>query len=114
MSGTRGQPSTPRLPNFLVIGAMKAGTTSLYHYLRDHPQVFMPDTKEVNFFNPLRNWRHGVSWYEEQFRAAPAEALAVGEASTSYTKYPWVKDVPERITSVLGDRCLLSVCLTER
>jgi hypothetical protein len=33
------------LPDFLLIGAMKCGTTSLYHYLRDHPQIFMPAIK---------------------------------------------------------------------
>ncbi len=91
-----------RLPNFLVIGAMKAGTTSLYEYLRHHPQVFMPETKEVNFFNPLRNWRRGVAWYEQHFSAAGPDAVAVGEASTSYTKFPWIDGVPERIASVLG------------
>jgi len=101
--------STSTLPTFLVIGAMKAGTTSLYHYLRDHPQVFMPQTKEVNFFNPLRNWRRGVGWYEAQFRDAPQDAIAIGEASTSYTKYPWIQDVPERIASVLGDIRLIYV-----
>ncbi|MBA3690835.1 MAG: sulfotransferase [Actinobacteria bacterium] len=99
----------PTLPNFLVIGAMKAGTTSLYHYLRDHPQVFMPETKEVNFFNPLRNWRRGVGWYEDQFCAAPEGAIAVGEASTSYTKFPWIQGVPERIAAVLGDVRLIYV-----
>ena len=40
----------PRRPDFVVIGAMKAGTTSLYHYLRDHPQIFMPKVKELDFF----------------------------------------------------------------
>lgn len=97
------------MPTFLVIGAMKAGTTSLYHYLRDHPQVFMPETKEVNFFNPLRNWRRGLGWYEEQFADAPPEATAIGEASTSYTKFPWVEGVPERIAGVLGDVRLIYV-----
>jgi Sulfotransferase domain len=91
-----------RLPNFLVIGAMKAGTTSLYQYLRHHPQVFMPETKEVNFFNPLRNWRLGVDWYAQRFADAGPEVLAIGEASTSYSKYPWIDGVPERIASVLG------------
>lgn len=99
----RSASTAPKLPNFLVVGAMKAGTTSLYRYLRDHPQVFMPETKEVNFFNPLRNWRRGVGWYEGQFSAAPEDAIAVGEASTSYTKYPWIQGVPERICTVLGD-----------
>jgi hypothetical protein len=82
---------------------MKTGTTSLYEYMRGHPQIFMPATKEVNFFNPLRNWRLGVEWYEEQFRDASDDVLAIGEASTSYTKFPWVRDVPERVSSVLGD-----------
>lgn len=97
------QGSEPRLPSFLVIGAMKAGTTSLYHYLRHHPQIFMPDTKEVNFFNPLRHWGRGVEWYRQQFAEAPSDALMIGEASTSYTKFPWIRDVPARIRSVLGD-----------
>jgi hypothetical protein len=38
------------LPNFLVIGAAKSGTTSLYEYLRQHPQIFMSPLKETNFF----------------------------------------------------------------
>jgi hypothetical protein len=92
-----------RLPNFLVIGAMKAGTTSLYHYLRDHPQIFMSETKELNFFNPLRNWRRGLRWYGAHFAEAGPDVVAVGEASTSYTKFPWIQDVPARIASVLGD-----------
>jgi hypothetical protein len=93
----------PRLPNFLVIGAMKAGTTSLYHYLRHHPQIFMPETKEVNFFNPLRNWSRGLGWYAAHFAGAGDGAVAAGEASTSYTKFPWIQDVPARIASTLGD-----------
>lgn len=101
--------SERRLPNFLIIGAMKAGTTSLYNYLREHPQVFMPETKEVNFFNPLRNWRFGIEWYERQFENASSDALAIGEASTSYTKFPWIKDVPARISSVLGSIRLVYV-----
>jgi hypothetical protein len=98
-----------RLPNFLLIGAMKAGTTSLWHYLRSHPQVFMPDVKEVMFFDPRHEWHRGVAWYEAQFQAATAEQTAVGEASTSYTKFPVVRDVPARIASILPDVRLLYV-----
>jgi sulfotransferase family protein len=101
--------SAPHLPTFLVIGAMKAGTTSLYHYLRDHPEVFMPETKEVNFFNPRRNWRRGLAWYEGQFEGAPPGTLARGEASTSYTKYPWIAGVPQRIAATLPDVRLIYV-----
>ena len=38
------------LPNFIIIGAYKSGTTSLYHYLRQHPEIFMSRVKEANFF----------------------------------------------------------------
>jgi hypothetical protein len=88
------------LPNFLIIGAMKAGTTSLYHYLRDHPQVFMPSLKEPLFFS--RNWDKGLGWYESLFEEAK-EAIAVGEASPGYTKYPHVPGVPARIAKLLPD-----------
>lgn len=39
------------LPSFIIVGAAKAGTTSLYYYLSEHPQVFMSEPKEVNFFS---------------------------------------------------------------
>jgi hypothetical protein len=86
-----------RLPNFLVIGAMKAGTTSLYHYLRRHPQVFMSKIKELDFFAQEGNWHRGFDWYGRQFAAAGEDAVAVGEASTVYAKYPWYRGIPERI-----------------
>jgi len=54
-----------RLPSFIVIGAMKAGTTSLHRYLSLHPELSMPITrKELNFFNVDRNWNRGVEWYK--------------------------------------------------
>ena len=71
------------LPDFLVIGAPKCGTTSLCHLLGKHPQVFMPEVKEPHFFgrnDPLKT----LSWYEDQFKGAEGYK-AVGEGSTSYT-----------------------------
>jgi hypothetical protein len=98
-----------RLPNFLIIGAMKAGTTSLYHYLRAHPQIFMPGIKELDFFAEEGNWRRGLGWYAKQFRAAGPTTLAVGEASTVYTKHPNYQGVPERIAAHLPDVRLIYV-----
>jgi hypothetical protein len=89
------------LPNFLVIGAMKAGTTSLYHYLRAHPEVYMPSVKELDFFVEEGNWRRGPKWYQKQFQSAPTGTVAVGEASTRYTRYPLLAGVPERIAAHL-------------
>jgi len=71
------------LPNFLVIGAPKCGTTSLCHVLGKHPQVFMPAVKEPHYFgrkDPVKT----LSWYEDHFRGAEGKK-AVGEGSTSYT-----------------------------
>lgn len=92
-----------RLPDFIVIGAMKAGTTSLFEYLRAHPQVFMSPLKEMDFFVEERNWPRGMDWYGRRFRRAGSDVVAVGEASPSYTKYPEHTGVPERIAAYLPD-----------
>ena len=47
-------------PNFLIIGAMKSATTSLYTYLKQHPDIFMPSIKEPMFFNNLNTNQHIV------------------------------------------------------
>jgi len=99
------------LPTFLIIGAMKGGTTSLHGYLRQHREVFMPERKELNFFldeyagRPIdppeeRNWSRGITWYEQQFAGAEGE-LAVGEASPNYSRYPTYPGVAERIAAVV-------------
>jgi Sulfotransferase domain len=86
------------LPTFLVIGAMKSGTTTLWWYLREHPEVFMAMPKEPNFFND--HWHRGVGWYERLFAAA-GDARARGEASVRYTSYPRDPEVPARIAAVV-------------
>ena len=95
-------------PNFLIIGAMKSGTTTLYHHLRAHPQVYMPDNKEPQFFSDEPVWKRGFGWYESLFAHA-GDAVAVGEASTDYTKYPLYPNVPERIFNYMPDMKLIYV-----
>ena len=97
MSRKRG-----RLPNFLIIGAMKAGTTTLYNHLRLHPDVFMPALKEPEFFVAEKSWRRGLGWYASLFADADGQSV-VGEASTSYTKCTEFEGVPARIKSVIPD-----------
>jgi hypothetical protein len=94
------------LPNFLVIGAAKSGTTSLYRYLRGHPDVFMAASKELKFFSSKTRWRLGPGWYARQFEAA-TDAVAVGEASPSYTRYPQHRGVPERVAQVIPEARLV-------
>lgn len=91
-----------RLPTFIVIGAMKGGTTSLWGYLRAHPQVFMPDAKEIQFFSNPGRYERGFDWYTAHFADA-ADAVAVGEASTNYTKYPRLTGTPGRIAEAMPD-----------
>jgi hypothetical protein len=87
-----------RLPDFAVIGAARCGTTSLYAYLREHPEIFMSPEKETDFFslgdlppsevpNLASKYRAQTrEEYERLFRAAGA-ARAVGEASPTYLFY---------------------------
>jgi len=88
------------LPNFLIIGTMKGGTTSLYNYLSVHPEVFMSETKELHYFVAEKNLPRGNGWYERQFSEA-GDAIAVGEASPDYTKYPIHRGVPKRIADLI-------------
>jgi len=92
------------LPTFIVIGAMKAGTTSLAAYLGTHPDVFVTNPKEARFFGSGddRNWKRGLAWYQQLFASADA-AKARGEASPGYTMAPHVSHVPERIAAVVPD-----------
>jgi Sulfotransferase domain len=98
-----------RLPTFLVIGAMKAGTTSLHLYLDKHPQVSMSRPKETNFFTDEHNWSRGLGWYMGRFSHSAPDAIAIGESSTNYTKYPHHQGVPKRIASTLGEVRLIYV-----
>jgi hypothetical protein len=95
------------LPTFLVIGAYKAGTTSLYHYLRAHPQIFMTEAKETFYFTD-RAYHQGRDWYEDQFADA-GDAMARGEASTAYSAWPFFEHVPERAHQLVPDAQLIYV-----
>jgi Sulfotransferase domain len=91
------------LPDFLVIGAQKAGTTALYAYLRWHPGITGPSWKEVSFFD--RHWWRGEAWYRAQFPLRSGQRL-VGEASPSYLFHPLA---PERVRSLVPDAKLVAL-----
>ena len=99
------------LPTFVVIGAMKAGTVSLRHYLEDHPDVFVAHggtMGEPNFFIAEDNWPCGRGWYESLFDGA-GKAAAIGECSPSYTMAPAFRGVPERMAQVVPEARLVYV-----
>lgn len=92
------------LPNLIIIGAMKCGTSSLHRYLDLHPEISMSVLKEPNFFiDPeatWSNWRRGLAWYSSLFD--PAVAVR-GEASVNYTSLPFSEGVAERIAETLPE-----------
>jgi hypothetical protein len=92
------------LPNLVVIGAKKAATTSLYHYLASHPDIWMSPEKELDFFVAERNWRRGTDWYRRHFNA---DAAVRGEASPYYTSLPTHRGVAERMAGVTPDARLV-------
>ena len=72
----------PRLPNFIYIGPDKAGSSWLHEVLIRHEQVFMPDAKDLYFFD--RYYDRGVSWYATQFKdAGPGHQSSVRCARTT-------------------------------
>jgi hypothetical protein len=87
------------LPNLIVIGAGKCGTSSLYYYLGQHPEITMSQEKELLFFSSAPRWQRGVEWYERCFDGASTPVC--GEASPQYTSYPFNQGVPERMHSVV-------------
>ena len=110
------------MPNFLVIGAARSGTTSLHHYMRVHPEIFMSPVKEPNFFafegerfdvqHEAPGWRHWSrhstphpAEYRTLFRHVKAEK-AIGEASPSYMRSP---GAAERIRRTIPGARLIAI-----
>lgn len=84
-------------PNFLVIGAQRAGTTLLHRILNAHPEVFLPpQRKEVHYFDWY--YERGPLWYQNFFRDPCREHKAIGEVTPDYL---FERDVPSRIRETL-------------
>jgi hypothetical protein len=91
-----------RMPNLFIIGAAKAGTTALYDYLAQHPQVFLSQTKEPTFFSREEHYARGLDWYEHEFFKG-AEGFPVRAEATPHYLY-WSEKVAPRIKKVYGER----------
>jgi len=87
------------LPDFLIIGVMKGGTTSLFRYLAKHPQINPPFRKEIKFFD--LHYEQGLSWYRAHFplKVKMSNGIITGEATPYYIFHPLAaqriaKDLP--------------------
>jgi len=98
-----------RLPDVINIGGMKCGTTSLFHYMRAHPEVGTSRYKQTYFFNDQGearseregNWHKGLEWYRKEW---PTSGRVIFEGlSLGYTDWPIEDGIPERMHSVLPD-----------
>ena len=98
------------LPNFIVVGTAKSGTTSLWHYLLSHPEIFMPSIKETNYFsndlmtrnNPIKN----VEQYKALF-AGKENYKCRGEVSNAYLTH--AKEVAPRIKNLIPECRILII-----
>ncbi|MBI4787781.1 MAG: sulfotransferase domain-containing protein [Chloroflexi bacterium] len=100
-------------PHFIVIGAQKSGTSSLFYYLSQHPQVVRSFAKEVHYFDGglnarIDSFQRGPEWYRAHFplRVMLKPQQITGEATPLYIFNPWV---PERISKLLPDVKLIAV-----
>ncbi len=107
------------LPNFLIIGAAKAGTTSLCYYLNQHPEVYISPEKEPRFFTPefyttycngplrdkARRTTMSLGEYYSLFSGVTNE-IAIGEASTEYIYFP---ETAKRIKQMLPNIKLIAI-----
>ena len=94
------------LPDFLIVGAQKSGTTSLFAYLAGHPRILPARRKEVHFFDLA--WSRGIEWYRSFFPLISdlAPDLLTGEATPYLLFHPLC---PGRVRSVVPDARLIVV-----
>jgi hypothetical protein len=100
----RRRRKTAEMPNLIIIGGLKCGTTSIHHYLGLHPEVQMSKPKELNFFVEELNWDLGLDWYRGRF---DNRFKVRGESSPHYTNQPRYTGVAERIREHAPDAKLL-------
>jgi hypothetical protein len=86
---------TQHFPDFFILGAAKAGTTSLYDLLNNHEQIAMSIVKEPMFFSRDDYYHRGLDWYSKTFFAPVPEQLLIGEATPHYLY--WAEKVAPRI-----------------
>jgi hypothetical protein len=93
-----------RLPDLLVIGAPRSGTTTVSHWLRDHPQVAFSATKELQFFDRFHD--RGLGWYLDQLPPDPGDRVVVEATTPTYLSE---EAVPARVAAALPDALLTAV-----
>ncbi len=97
-----------KTPNFLCVGAQKAGTTSLHDILKQHPQVYLPERKEAHFFDNEDRYKKGLDWWMNEFFSTYNDEPIIGAMTPEYLYYP---EVPSRIAEHLTEDLKLIIVL---
>ena len=87
------------LPNFMVLGASKSATTTLYNILKNHDEIYAPSFKEPHFFNITKNFKKGLVWYENTYYNTTGDYKAVIDFTPTYFYTP---NCAQRIYEKLG------------
>lgn len=98
---------TGALPDFIILGAQKGGTTLLYHLLAQHPYVEAATSKELHYFD--KHFEKGIEWYRRSFpppRWKDGRKIITGEATPYYLFHP---PVPERMARVVPQARLIAL-----
>ena len=95
-------PDFDRMPNLFIIGAAKAGTTAIYDYLAQHPQIFLSRDKEPMFFSRDEYYAKGLDWYEDVYFEGADDYPVRAEATPHYLY--WSEKVAPRIKEAYGER----------
>lgn len=88
------------LPNFICPGAQKSATTTLYDLLRQHPDVYLPDVKELHFFDNEEKFLKSISFYEKEFFSEVKGEKVIGDITPIYM---YLDYIPQRIYNALGE-----------
>jgi hypothetical protein len=92
------------VPNVFICGAPKAGTTALSHYLKQHPDIFLPEKKETQFFSDWETYQQGIEWLSDMYYAGHSGETVIGEASPQTMAAP---GAPHRIARHSPDARLI-------
>jgi len=88
------------IPNFICVGAQKAGTTTLYNILSQHPHIYLPKEKETKFFQRNFDYAKGLNYYSSEYFSKVKIEKCIGEIDPEYLYF---ESVPYRIYETLGD-----------
>ena len=89
---------------FYCLGLTESGDYLAFPGVKQHPEIFMPAKKELNFFFHNAEYAKGQNYYQSYFNTAPASAIAIGEASPGYICHP---ETPKRIQRLLPNAKLI-------